>query len=60
MAVDYAGPVLVKSGPVRKPLITKTCICVFMSFAVKEVHLEIVTELTTAAFIDMLHRFIAR
>ena len=31
-----------------------------MSFAVKAVHLELVTELSTAAFTATLHRFIAR
>ena len=54
------GAVLIRSGPVRKPLVTKAYICVFVSFVVKEVHLELVTELTPAAFIATLLRFIAR
>ena len=44
--VDYVGPVLIKSVLLRKPLVTKTYICVFVSFSVKAVHLELVTELT--------------
>ena len=58
--VDYAGPILVKSGPVRKPLITKAYVCVFVSFSVKAVHLEVVTDLSTAAFIATLRRFVGR
>ena len=58
--VDYAGPVYIKSGPIRKPIYTKCYVAVFVSMSVKEVHLEPVTELTTSAFIATLRRFIAR
>ena len=60
--VDYAGPVFIKLGAVRKPLVTKVYISVFVSFAVKAVHLElhVVNELTTAAFIAVLCGYIAR
>ena len=54
------GSVFIKSGAVRKALITKPYMCMFVSFAVKAVHLELVAELTTAAFIAVLHRFTAR
>ena len=58
--VDYAGPLLIKSGPVRKPLVTKAYIFVFVSFSVRAAHLELVTELTIGAFIATLRRFIAQ
>ena len=58
--VDYAGPFFVKSGPVRKPTVTKAFVAVFVCFATKAVHLEVVSDLTTAAFIATLRRFIAR
>ena len=55
IGVDYAGPILVKSGYVRKPVITKAYVCVFVSFTVKAVHLEPVSDLTSEAFIATLY-----
>jgi hypothetical protein len=60
VGVDYAGPVRVKSGPVRKPILTKAYICVFVAMSVKAVHIEVVSDLTTEAFLSCLRRFIAR
>ena len=57
--VDYAGPILVKSGSPRKPFVTKAYVSVFVSFTVKAVNLEPVSELMTAAFIATLLRFMA-
>ena len=59
VGVDYAGPVLIKYGRVRKPTVIKAYICVFVSLTVKAVHLELVTDLTTDSFIASLRRFIA-
>ena len=58
--VNYAGPIMVKSGPVRRPVITKAYMCVFLSFTAKAVHLEAASELSTATFIACMRRFIAR
>lgn len=60
VGVDYAGPVHIKYGYVCKPTIAKAYICIFVSLAVKAVHLELVSDLTTEAFIASLRRFIAR
>ena len=60
VGVDYAGPVMIKYGYVRKPTVVKAYICVFVSLSVKAVHLELVTDLTSEAFIACLKRFIAR
>ncbi len=38
----------------------RTYVCVFVSLSVKAVHLELVSDLTTEAFIAALRRFIAR
>ena len=57
---DYTRPIMVKSGPVRRPAIRKAYMCVFMLFTMKTVHLEVVSELTTAAFIVCLRRFITQ
>ena len=60
VGVDYAGPVYIRQGYVRKPTIVKAYICVFVSLSVKAVHLELVSDLTSDAFIACLRRFIAR
>ena len=60
VGVDYAGPLLVKYGTVRKPVILKAYICVFVSLSVKAVHLEAVSDLTSEAFVAALRRFVAR
>ena len=60
MGVDYAGPLLITSSPIRKPVLKKAYVTVFVCFATKAVHLELVSELTTAAFIATLRRFIGR
>ena len=60
VGVDYAGPVYVKHGFVCKPTVVKAYICIFVSLSVKAVHLELVSDLSSDAFIACLRRFIAR
>ena len=60
VGVDYAGPVYIKYGYTRKLTIVKAYICVFVSLTVKAVHLELVSNLTSEAFVAALHRFVAR
>ena len=60
VGVDYAGPFFTKHGFVRKPTIVKSYVCVFVCLAVKAVHLELVSDLTTNAFMSCLRRFISR
>ena len=60
VGVDFAGPIYTKYSYTRKPVIIKTYICVFVYFTVKAVHLEVVSDLTTEAFMASLRRFIAR
>ena len=60
VGVDYAGPVYLKYGHVRKPTIVKAYVCVFVSLSVKAVHLELVSDLTSEAFLASLRRFISR
>jgi len=59
VGVDYAGPILIKYGHVRKLTIVKSYICVFVSLTVKAIHLELVSDLTTDAFIACLRCFIS-
>ena len=60
VGVDYAGPLNIKYGYVRKPTIVKAYVCVFVSLSIKAVHLELVSDLTTQSYIAALRRFIAR
>ncbi|XP_053691521.1 uncharacterized protein LOC128740037 [Sabethes cyaneus] len=57
--VDYAGPIIVKQGSYR-PKTIKAYIAVFVCLSTKAVHLELVSDLTTDAFIAALHRFVSR
>jgi len=52
VGVDYAGPVHIKYGHVRRPTLIKAYICVFVSLSVKAAHLELVSDLTTEAFVS--------
>ena len=45
---------------VRKPIIVKSYACIFVALSVKAVHLEVVSDLTTDAFLACLRRFISR
>jgi hypothetical protein len=58
--VDYAGPVLLRLGNTHSKTIVKGYIAIFVCFATKDVHIEVVTSLTTEPFIAALRRFIAR
>ena len=60
VGVDYAGPLQLKLGSVRKPTIVNSYVCVFVSLSVRAVHLELVSDLTTDSFIACLRRFISR
>ena len=60
VGIDYAGPFQIKYGHVRKPTVVKAYICLFVCLSVKAIHLKLVSDLTTEAFIAALRRFIAR
>jgi hypothetical protein len=58
--IDYAEPVSIRLGSARSKTIVKAYIAVFVCFATKAVHLEMVTSLTTDAFLAALRRFAAK
>nr|XP_040241612.2 uncharacterized protein LOC120961699 isoform X1 [Anopheles coluzzii]XP_049461104.1 uncharacterized protein LOC125906417 isoform X1 [Anopheles coluzzii]XP_049463243.1 uncharacterized protein LOC120950902 isoform X1 [Anopheles coluzzii]XP_049464286.1 uncharacterized protein LOC125907234 isoform X1 [Anopheles coluzzii] len=59
VGIDYAGPFYLK--PVhRRAAACKAYLCLFVCFATKAVHLELVCDLSTSAFLAALRRFIAR
>lgn len=58
VGVDYAGPVVLKYGYIRKTTIVKAYICIFVSLTVNAVQVDFVSDLTSGAFIACLRRFI--
>ncbi|XP_071574572.1 uncharacterized protein, partial [Temnothorax nylanderi] len=59
--VDYAGPLQIRETRRRGRVhVSKGYVAVFTCFSTKAVHLELVTDLTTEAFIAALRRFTAR
>jgi len=60
VGIDFAGPLLMKELKLRKTREYKVYISVFVCMTVKAVHLEIVSDLSTPAFLAALDRFVAR
>lgn len=60
VGIDYAGPIMLRVGLPRSKATTKGYIAIFICFATKAIHLEVVTSLTTEAFLAALRRFVAR
>jgi len=57
---DFAGPLMMKRGFTRNRTLVKVYVCLFVCMATKAVHLEMVTDLTSEAFLAALRRFISR
>ncbi|KAL0858623.1 hypothetical protein ABMA27_012456 [Loxostege sticticalis] len=60
VGIDFAGPVQVKNSRVRKAIITKGYVCVYVCFVTKAIHLELTSDISTEAFLASFKRFIAR
>ena len=60
VGIDLAGPVFVRRGHTRKPIFDKAYIGVFVCLSTKAVHLELISDLSTAAFLAAFRRFAAR
>ncbi|XP_034830014.2 uncharacterized protein [Maniola hyperantus] len=58
--IDYAGPIMIATRKGRGAKLEKSYICIFVCFAVKALHLELVTDLTKEAFISAFLKFISR
>lgn len=57
--VDFAGPLTIRSG-LRRVVGVKAWIAVFVCFVTRAIHLEVVEDLTSKAFIASLRRFMSR
>ena len=51
VGIDLAGPIIVRRRHTRKPIFDKACIGVFVCLPTKAVHLELISDLSTAAFL---------
>ncbi|KAL0803434.1 hypothetical protein ABMA28_017281 [Loxostege sticticalis] len=60
VGTDYGGPFYVKQSRVRKPVITKAYIVIFICFVTKAIHIELASDMTTNTFLACLKRLIAR
>lgn len=58
--VDYAGPFYHKDGSRKAAKFLKCYIAIFICFATKAVHIELATDLSTEAFLNVFKRFISR
>lgn len=60
VGVDYAGPFNKASKKGRVAKISKCYMCLFICFSTKAIHIEIVSDLTTEAFVLALRHFVLR
>lgn len=58
--VDYAGPIWLRTTPGRGHKAYKGFFAVFVCMATKAVHLEVVSNYTTEAFLAAFRRFVSR
>ena len=58
--MDFAGPFTIRQGHTRRPVRIEAYVCIFVCMTFKAVHLEVVSDQTTAAFKAALQRFVAR
>jgi hypothetical protein len=58
--LDYCGPFQTKNKAQRRGPIFSTYVYIFVCFATKAIHLELVGDLTSEAFIAAFHAFVSR
>ena len=58
--VDYAGPLNIRTSKGRGQRAYKGYLCILVCMAIKAVHIEIASNLTSAAFLAAYKRFVAR
>ena len=58
--IDYVGSFEIKNDNTRSKTTNKCYVALFICVATKAIHLELVSNLTSEAFIAALQRFIAR
>lgn len=59
-SVDFAGPIFMAEHYRRKISKRKCWVAIFVCMVTRAVHIDVVTDLSTAAFISCYERFISR
>lgn len=60
VGIDYGGPLFIRQSRLKKSPRSKAYIALFVCMATKAIHIELVSSLTTEAFVFTLKRFVAR
>lgn len=60
VGIDFGGPFAIKESRLRKAKVMKGYLVLFVCMVTKAVHLELVTSLSTEAFLMTLKRFLSR
>lgn len=60
VGIDFSGAISIRNHMQRNCKYTKGYICLFICLATRAIHIELVGDLTTQAFINALKRFIGR
>ena len=60
VGTDFAGPFQVRASQLRNAKTMKAYLCVFVCLSTKAVHLEVVSDLSTEAFLAAFSRFVSR
>nr|CAI5862749.1 unnamed protein product [Callosobruchus analis] len=60
VGVDFTGPFMTKTHKGRSHKILKSFVAIFVCLAVKAIHIEIVSDLTTECFLAAFRRFTSR
>ncbi|KAB0802863.1 hypothetical protein PPYR_05049, partial [Photinus pyralis] len=60
VGVDFCGPFQLKQSTIRRSVITKSYIALFVCFSIKAIHMELLSDLTADNFLSVLKRFISR
>lgn len=58
--VDYAGPIKIRTSKGRGNRSYKGYICIFVCMVTRAVHLEVVSDMTSQAFLAAFRRFVSR
>ncbi|XP_066254640.1 uncharacterized protein [Euwallacea similis] len=60
VGIDYGGPYTIKTSKLRRASSTKCYMAVFVCLSTRAVHIELVSDLSTDAFLLTIKRFISR
>lgn len=58
--LDFGGPFFIREHKRRNAKLIKVYICIFICFSTKVIHIELVADLSSEAFLGSLKRFMAR